>query len=126
MILSNRKGIKSIGLIDYQNAKFGNNLYDLISFLYDCRVLISNKLRRDLISHYIKNVNISKSVFNLTCKILIVQRNLKILGNFTKAYLTQSNPYYLKYLSNVWNTINNNLDIEPLEDIKGWLSSNIC
>lgn|GEM_PF-5930011 len=62
-----------------------------------------------------------KEKLQLIC--LIVQRNLKILGNFVKEYLTRKNPEYLIYLSNVWRLIRNYINVEQLVDVKYWSNS---
>lgn len=122
LVLPNRKGYKSIGLIDFQSAKFGNELYDLISFLYDCRVTVPAQLQENLKNYYFRNSGIDSHGLATSFKIFIVQRNLKILGNFSKIYLTRSNNNYLKYIPNVWNLIKHNIDIEQLKDLKQWLN----
>lgn len=126
MLLPSRKGTSSVGIIDFQNAKFGNQVYDFISFFYDCRNPISNEFRLRAENLYIIKSGINRDTFDSLKKIFIVHRNIKILGNFTKVYLTQSNPYYLRYLSNTWTLINNDISIEFFDELKNWLNNNIA
>lgn len=120
MWLPDRLGNRRIGIIDFQNAKFGSSAYDLVSFLYDCRVHTDWGLRHSLLERFHKGSG-NDDAFSTVCHILLVQRNIKILGDFARVYLADARPDYLRYLPNVWRLIGNSLGQPILADIKTWL-----
>ena len=121
MILPNQR----IGIIDFQAAKFGNQIYDLVSFLYDCRQNIPETILQDVEDYFLFKTKLNKPIFNTVSKIFIVQRNLKILGNFSRIYLNYSNSKYLQYLEPAWKLIAENINISIFDDLNSWLNINI-
>lgn len=121
--LPDRGAKRNIGIIDFQSARFGSNLYDLISILYDCRNPVSVEQREKIFRYYCIQTNFSYDHLLLTCKILIVQRNIKILGNFAKVNILDSKSTYLRYLPIVWEIIYENLEEPIFAEFRYWLKT---
>ena len=55
--LKDRKGLKKIGIIDFQDALIGHPCYDLVSLIQDVRLNIPEKERDILYNNYISCVD---------------------------------------------------------------------
>jgi aminoglycoside/choline kinase family phosphotransferase len=125
---------KKIGVIDSQDAKIGNPLYDIASLIDDVRIKLSKNLQNNLFNYYMLKSKFKikeKPYFKNDFDILSVQRNLKILGIFARLHKRDKKSNYLKYLPYTWlllerrmkNPIFNKLNILlkkylPLEKLK--------
>jgi aminoglycoside/choline kinase family phosphotransferase len=99
---------KKLCLIDSQDAIIGNPLYDLASLIDDVRIKLPKNLQNNLFKYYsLKSKFKKKDHKHLQndFDILSVQRNLKILGIFTRLYKRDNKPNYLKYLTYTWTLI---------------------
>ncbi len=99
------KNKRKLGLIDSQDAIIGNPLYDVASLIDDVRIKMPNKLQDNLFNYYIRKSKFktkNKTYLKNDFDILSVQRNLKILGVFTRLYKRDKKPKYLKYLPYTW------------------------
>ena len=96
---------KKLSVIDSQDAITGNPLYDVASLIDDVRIKLPINLQNNLFKHYmLKSKFKTKDEPNLKndFDILSVQRNLKILGIFTRLYKRDKKANYLKYLPYTW------------------------
>ena len=79
-----------IGVIDSQDAIIGNPTYDLASLIDDVRIKTSNQLKNDVLNYYLNNCpqiyKRKKYDFINDFNILSVQRNLKIIGIFSRLF----------------------------------------
>ena len=74
-----------IGVIDSQDALFGNRAYDVASLIDDVRYKTSKSLKDKIYKLYIKNQKkLDNEKFKNDFEILSVLRNLKIIGIFTR------------------------------------------
>ena len=120
--LFERSGIHKIGLIDYQDAAMGSPAYDVVSILQDARRNISPELESKMISHYLKSFPaIERKDFHMAYCIYGVQRNLKIIGQFS--YYAEKNKltYLLQLLPRVIGYVKNDLKHPILLPLKNWL-----
>lgn len=94
-------------LIDSQDLIIGNPLYDLVSLVDDVRVKTSLQIKNQLIKYsykfYKKRMSYSEYLKNF--HILSLQRNLKILGIFTRLFVRDGKPDYFNFMPNTWNLI---------------------
>jgi len=79
-----------IGVIDSQDALIGNAAYDLVSLIDDVRIKTSKKLKDKIFKYYLSKTakiykNNSQKFFE-DFQILSVQRNLKIIGIFSRLF----------------------------------------
>ena len=99
---------KGLGIIDSQDALFGNMAYDLASLVDDVRLKTSQKLKdKVLIEFFKKNKSLNKNKFKNDFEILSVLRNLKIIGIFTRLSKRDGKHQYLKLIPQAWRLIEN-------------------
>ena len=115
-----------IGLIDNQDALFGNKAYDLASLIDDVRYKTSNLLKNKVYNYYLNtNKKIDADKFKNDFDILSVLRNLKIIGIFMRLAERDKKRKYLKLIPYAWKMINNRVSKnKDLVDLKLLLASN--
>jgi len=124
--LPEEQGIRRIGIIDFQDAVYGSPIYDLVSLLEDARREVSKTVVEAMITKYLKAFpQYSRKDFLASYSILSLQRNLKIVGIFTRQAAKYKRSEYLKYLSRVWGYINGSLRHPLLLPMKNWLDIHI-
>lgn len=106
MLVKNRAGYKSVGLLDFQDAALGSRAYDLVSLLEDARRDVSKKCRDEMFDYYIKQAknndkNFNEEKFKTDYEILSLQRNIRILGVFARLAYRDSKVSYLNLLPRV-------------------------
>ena len=94
-----------IGVIDNQDAVYGNIAYDLASLVDDVRYKSSNKLKEKIYNQFVKLKKINSINFKNDFEILSVLRNLKIIGIFTRLSVRDKKDNYLKLIPYAWNLI---------------------
>jgi len=106
-IMLTRKGL---GIVDAQDALFGNIAYDLASLIDDVRLKTSSKLKDKIFNEFIKkNKSLDKYKLKNDFEILSVLRNLKIIGIFSRLSKRDKKNKYLKLIPHVWQLIENRL-----------------
>ena len=115
-----------IGLIDTQDALFGNKAYDLASLIDDVRYKTSNSLKDKVYKYYLNtNKQINADKFKNDFDILSVLRNLKIIGIFMRLAERDKKRKYLKLIPYAWKMIDNRLSKnKDLNNLKLLLASN--
>ena len=99
-----------IGLIDNQDALYGNKAYDLASLIDDARYKTSNLLKDKVYKYYLNtNKQINADKFKNDFDILSVLRNLKIIGIFMRLAERDKNRKYLRLIPYAWKMIDNRL-----------------
>ena len=95
-----------IGVIDSQDAIIGNPTYDLVSLIDDVRIKTSNQLKKNIFNYYLnkcpKIYRRKKNEFIHDFNILSVQRNLKIIGIFSRLFKRDKKKQYLKLIPYTW------------------------
>ena len=95
-----------IGVIDSQDAIIGNPTYDLASLIDDVRIKTSNQLKNDVLNYYLNKCSQTyrrkKNDFIHDFNILSVQRNLKIIGIFSRLFKRDKKKQYLKLIPYTW------------------------
>jgi N-acetylmuramate 1-kinase len=124
MLLPERSGVARLGLLDFQDALAGHPAYDLVSLLQDARRDVSPELEAAMRAAYVARAN-PDAHFEAAYHILGVQRNLKILGIFTRLWKRDDKPRYLSFQPRVWAYIERNLDHPALAQVKAWLDDNV-
>ena len=122
--LKDRKNIKKIGVIDFQDGLVGHAAYDLVSLLQDVRTFISRENQKFLYKYYINKYNHNKKSFETAYLILGTQRLFKIIGIFERLAKNQSKFSYLNYLPRTWKLIKYNFKHPMFKDLKNWVDEN--
>ena len=120
---------KKIGIIDSQDALIGNPAYDLVSLIDDVRIKTTRKLKKQILNYYLKKTSIiSKNNLNKFLEdfdILSIQRNLKIIGIFSRLFKRDKKKQYLKFIPYTWNLIEKRINKELFSDLRRILDTNI-
>lgn len=122
LILQKSKfGLKQVGILDFQDAVLGSSSYDLISIIEDVRRPISKDLKNILIKYFIDFTGYDSNQLEKELAFYSVQRNLKILGIFSRLNLRDNKSKYMQYNDNAWKYIESNLNNPTMSDLKVWL-----
>lgn len=122
LILQKSKlGLKQVGILDFQDAVLGSSSYDLISIIEDVRRPISKDLKNILIKYFIDSTGYDPNQLEKELAFYSVQRNLKILGIFSRLNLRDNKSKYMGYNDNAWKYIESNLNNPTMSDLKVWL-----
>lgn len=105
MVLPDRTGNNQVGLLDFQDAVMGSRAYDLVSLLEDARRDVSAENRVNIFEHYLENSNCDAEAFQNDYEILSLQRNIKIVGIFSRLSMRDGKNHYLDFLPRVLNFI---------------------
>jgi aminoglycoside/choline kinase family phosphotransferase len=91
-------------VIDFQDARMGTPLYDLVSLLEDCYYQIDNENKKRLIEYYFntyfKRFDPSKNFeqFKVLYDFMAIQRVFKAIGSFAYIYADRKDLRYIKYI----------------------------
>lgn len=102
MWLGDKDGIQRLGLLDFQDAFLVHPVYDLVSLLTDARRDVSRSVRQSLIVEYAQITGDDLEELQKAFAIFSVQRNLRILGIFTRAALELGKPHHVPNLPRVY------------------------
>jgi aminoglycoside/choline kinase family phosphotransferase len=100
-------------VIDFQDARMGTPVYDLVSLLEDCYYQISEKNKNLLIHYYYENYfksfDPSKTYdeFLYLYDKMAIQRVFKALGSFAFIYADRKDQRYIKYMGYAFEKIRN-------------------
>jgi len=125
--LATRRGVRRVGLLDFQDALIGHPAYDLVSLLQDARRDVSPALQCDMLERYIRRsrrrrlLRFNEAEFRRAYAILGVQRNAKIVGIFTRLSKRDGKPVYLHHLPRVWRLFEQALRHDALAPVRAWI-----
>jgi N-acetylmuramate 1-kinase len=127
MLLPGRSGVAGCGLLDFQDAVLGPASYDLVSLLEDARRDVPAPLRAAMTARYLAAFpRLDPVGFQRSGAILAAQRNVKILGIFTRLWRRDGKPGYLQHIARVWRLIEEEVAREPaLAPIAEWLDRHL-
>lgn len=122
--LPERQGAARVGIIDFQDALFGNAAYDLVSLLEDARRDVSPALAAAMLQRYVgyTGQHIDRQGFERDYAILAAQRNAKILGIFARLARRDNKPRYLDFLPRVEAHFRNDLKREAMAPLKAFMA----
>lgn len=126
MLLSDRHGVHSCGLLDFQDAVCGPPSYDLVSLLEDARRDVSAELRAAMTERYLAAFPaLERPAFFRSAAILAAQRNCKILGIFARLWKRDGKPGYLVHLPRVWRLLEEEIRHPALAPVARWLDRHL-
>ena len=115
---------RGVGVLDFQDALAGHPAYDLVSLLEDARRDTSPALREAMYARFTEQSGMSRnerSDFGAACAALGAQRNLKIVGIFTRLCIRDDKPGYLDLVPRVWNHLLRDLAHPTLAALGHWV-----
>ncbi|MBO6548264.1 MAG: tRNA (adenosine(37)-N6)-threonylcarbamoyltransferase complex ATPase subunit type 1 TsaE [Rhizobiales bacterium] len=125
MYLPNESGVKSIGIIDFQDAVLGHAAYDVVSLCQDARITVPKDVEQHLLSRYLNQAesndpSFDKEDFLKAYAILGAQRASKLLGIFVRLAVRDGKKHYLAHIPRIWDYLERNLKHPHLIDIFNW------
>lgn len=127
--LSEREGMKRVGIIDTQDCLLGHPAYDLASMLQDARVDIPFEQADRLFEHYCAlrqdERGFDRASFELAYCILGAQRATKILGIFARLSKRDGKHGYLRHIPRVSRYLERNLAHPRLAGLKAWFDTHL-
>lgn len=124
MLVGGRRGIRHLGLLDFQDALAGHPAYDLCSVLEDARRDVSPPIERAMIDRY-KAATGSSEAFERAYWALAAQRNTRILGVFTRLWKRDGKPGYRRFQPRMWGLLERDLAQPGLEPVRDWFAANV-
>lgn len=113
---------RGVGLLDFQDAVIGSAAYDLVSLLEDARRDVDEKTRQKILEYYLEKSGCDAKVFLRDYSILSLQRNVKILGIFSRLSKRDNKRYYLSLIPRVLHFVEARLEDEIFSEIKKLIS----
>jgi aminoglycoside/choline kinase family phosphotransferase len=123
--LSDRGGLKRIGLLDFQDAVLGPPAYDVASLLQDARVTVPAELEIKLLGVYARERAAADPAFDMRAfarayAIMGAQRATKVVGIFARLDKRDGKPAYLAHLPRVEAYLARNLNHPALLRLRTW------
>ncbi|MGD9638835.1 MAG: aminoglycoside phosphotransferase family protein [Alphaproteobacteria bacterium] len=132
MKVKNANGLKSCGLLDFQDGLKGPMIYDLMSLMEDARRDIDQNLISEMKARYLSAFDgqndstfIDLDDFDAAWAILGAVRHSKVIGIFTRLCVRDGKPNYLNHIPRVWKLLENSLEHSALYQLKQWFNRNI-
>ena len=126
LMIIDRPGLRGLGLLDYQDALAGHPAYDLASLLQDIRRTVSPALEAAMIDRYLAaRPGVDGAAFRTAYAILAAQRNIKILGVFTRLYVRDGKAGYPAFHPRLWELVTRNLADPALAPVAEWFAAHV-
>ncbi len=111
------------GLIDFQDAVAAHPAYDLVSCLQDARCDVAPEVEAACIARYVARTGTDEARFRAAYALLGAQRNLRILGIFTRLAQRDGKPRYLAFMPRVWDAVQRDLAHPALAELAAALAA---
>lgn len=130
LLMSERAGLKRVGIIDFQDALHGPAAYDVVSLLQDARRTVSAEIERRLLARYVAARLINDPLFDADAfhaayAIMGAQRNTKIIGIFARLRLRDGKPQYLAHIPRLADYLARDLAHPALEPVAAWFKAHV-
>ncbi len=126
MDLDDRPGLTACGLLDFQDAVYGPQTYDLVSLLEDARRDVSAPVVAALRARYLAAFPaIDPDHFAGSMAILGAQRHAKVLGIFVRLMRRDGKPVYLNHLPRLWRLLAHDLTHPLLAPLRAWFDRHV-
>lgn len=123
--LPERAGLARIGLLDFQDMLIGHPAYDLVSLLSDARRDVPPDLAAAMEARYLARTGAEPEAFTAAARVLSAQRNMKIVGLFTRLCRRDGKPRYLDLLPRVWRSLATDLAHPTLAPLATFIVRNV-
>ncbi|MEM7653420.1 MAG: phosphotransferase [Pseudomonadota bacterium] len=127
MVLDHRSVVPATcGLLDFQDAVVGPTPYDLVSLLEDARRDVSPAIAARMVDRYLAHFEeLDEEAFRAGYAVLGAQRNMKIIGIFTRLAWRDGKLGYLNLIPRVWGLLERDLEHPACASIKQWLDATL-
>lgn len=123
--LANRAGHHAVGMIDYQDALWGDAAYDVASLLEDARRDVSATTVSQCLAHYINATGEDAANFAERYAVIAAQRNAKIIGIFARLCVRDGKAHYLEYLPRVWGHMMRDVAHPSLAPLRAFIEAEV-
>lgn len=123
--LPERTGHARIGLLDFQDMLIGHPAYDLVSLLADARRDVAPELAWAMEARYAVRTGAEPEAFDAAARILSAQRNMKIMGLFTRLCRRDGKARYVDLLPRVWGYLAADLAHPALAPLAGFVAAHL-
>jgi tRNA threonylcarbamoyl adenosine modification protein YjeE len=122
MWLADRTPPQQVGLLDFQDALWGPQLYDVASLVYDARIDISPQFRQEMLERYhtARRTPPERAMMHRHLAILAAQRTMKILGIFARLASCDAKTSYLTHMPRNEKYLREMLAHDALKAIRRW------
>ena len=118
-----RSGLARVGLLDFQDARFGPPAYDLASLLEDARRDVDPGLAGAMVERYLAaRPELDADATRAAYALLAAQRNAKILGLFARLAQRDGKPHYLALQPRVRAHLRRDLGHPLLTPLRLWFA----
>jgi hypothetical protein len=118
--------LDQLGLLDFQDALAGHRAYDLVSLLQDARRDVAPELEAAMLERFVAGAGVGDAqAFRAEYEVLGAQRNVKILGIFTRLWKRDGKPVYPTMHPRIWIYLERNLAHPALAPLRAWFDANI-
>ncbi len=115
------RGVRRVGLLDFQDARIAPIEYDIVSLLEDARRTVAPALAEAMVRRYLAaRPDINESAFRTRYAILGAQRNTRIVAVFSRLAARDAKPHYLTFLPRVLRHLAHDLSHPALADVARW------
>lgn len=125
MWLREREGVQRVGLLDFQDAVYGDPAYDMVSLLEDARRDVPAPVVEAMLARYLDRTGVDRARFMTAYAVLGAQRNSKIVGIFTRLAARDGKRQYLPLLPRVWGYLARDLAHPALSDLRAWMDLHV-
>ena len=94
-----------MSVIDFQGARRGRAVYDLVSLLWQSRLQLPVGVRRHLVSHYAKSVDVGSELVDSVPRFVLL-RTLQTLGTYGFRGLVERKEMFVKSIPEALRTLN--------------------
>lgn len=123
--LEGRKGAQAVGMIDYQDALWGDPAYDLASLLEDVRRDVKPTTMADCIARFTSETGEEAHDFAARFAVIAAQRNAKIIGIFTRLCIRDGKAHYIDYLPRVWGHFMRDLSHPMMAPMRAFITAHV-
>ncbi|MCY3983882.1 MAG: phosphotransferase [Roseovarius sp.] len=123
--LKEREGIARVGLLDFQDANLGHRSYDLVSLLQDARRDVPEEIEDLMMARYIRATGQDREDFYAAYNCIGAQRNLRIVGIFTRLCARDGKSHYIDLIPRVWDYLQRNLSHPAVKEIRDVVMSSL-
>ncbi|SKA32175.1 hypothetical protein SAMN02745126_05181 [Enhydrobacter aerosaccus] len=119
--LPERPGVRTCGLLDFQDAQRGHPSYDLVSLIEDARRDVSPAVYDACLARYIAHTGLDAADFRTGFALMAAQRHARVIGLFVRLWKRDGKPTYLHHLPRVWRLFERALQHEALTPLRCWV-----
>lgn len=111
-----------VGVLDFQDAKFGPLSYDLASLLYDARYPFPKDLRDKLFNEFVEKAGVEDvSKFKDSFEICGLLRNLGVVGRFARSAFRDGRSEFVGKIAVLWPYLDEALENPKAAELKAFL-----